>query len=91
MKWFSKHFTTILPWPANSSDLSPIENAWHEVQHRVRLQNPNLLNSNQYFDAIKAEWGLRTFRCMLGTCISHSLAAWLLCARMISRGLVIDR
>ncbi|KAH7880246.1 uncharacterized protein C8R40DRAFT_1033229, partial [Lentinula edodes] len=55
MKWFSKHFTTILPWPANSPDLFPIENAWYEMQCHICLQNPNLLNSNQYFDAIKAE------------------------------------
>ncbi|KAJ3978417.1 hypothetical protein F5890DRAFT_1422619 [Lentinula detonsa] len=62
MAWLTEHYVTVLPWPANSPDLSPIENAWHEVQRRVRLKFPDLLDSNQYFEAIKAEWQSQDFK-----------------------------
>lgn len=55
-KWLTDHNIPILCWPANSPDLSPIENAWSKVQRHVHLKYPDLLNSDQYFEAIKEEW-----------------------------------
>jgi transposase len=30
------HFVDLLPWPAVSSDLSPIEHVWDEMERRLR-------------------------------------------------------
>ncbi|KAE9396302.1 hypothetical protein BT96DRAFT_824919, partial [Gymnopus androsaceus JB14] len=61
-KWFQDHEIPLLPWPANSPELSPIENTWSEVQRRVRLKHPDLLDSDQYFAAILAEWHSADFQ-----------------------------
>lgn len=44
----------LLPWPAQSPDLNPIENLWNDVEAGVRLKNPkNLL---ELWEAIQSSW-----------------------------------
>ena len=39
--WISQEQVKMLPnWPAQSPDLSPIENLWDELQRQLRKRNP---------------------------------------------------
>ena len=35
-KWLTERNIGILPWPANSPDLNPIENAWKDIKKAIR-------------------------------------------------------
>ncbi len=39
--WFNDRGVTVLDWPANSSDLNPIENLWGIVKRKMRDTRPN--------------------------------------------------
>ncbi len=52
--WFNDHGVTVLDWPANSSDLNPIENLWVIVKRKMRDTRPN--NADDLKAAIKADW-----------------------------------
>lgn len=43
-----------LVWPAQSPDLSPIENAWAEIKRRTKDRNPS--NEEQLFQLMLNEW-----------------------------------
>ena len=43
-KWFNDHDISVLDWPAQSPDISPIENLWSILKHRVRHQKPKTLD-----------------------------------------------
>ena len=54
----SKHGLTIMNWPANSPDLSPIENLWAHLKHELRKRYPDtgtLKGSPQTIKAILRE------------------------------------
>ncbi len=38
--WFNDHGVTVLDWPANSPDLTPIENLWGIVKRKMRDTRP---------------------------------------------------
>jgi len=44
----------VLPWPARSPDLNPIEHVWDILGRR--MQHRACQNLNQLFDALKEEW-----------------------------------
>ncbi len=50
--WFNDHGVTVFDWPANSSDLIPIENLWGIVKRKMRETRPN--NADDLKAAIKA-------------------------------------
>ena len=53
-----KHGLTIMDWPANSPDLSPIENLWSHLKDELRKQypdTPTLTGSRQTIKAILRE------------------------------------
>ncbi len=53
--WFNYHGVTVLDWPANLSDLNPIENLWGIVKRKMRdTTRPN--NADDLKSAIKATW-----------------------------------
>ena len=46
----------VLPWPAYSPDLSPIEHLWDNLDRRLRRRNPLPVNAIQLRDALQEEW-----------------------------------
>ncbi len=52
--WFNNHGVTVLDWPANSPDLSLIENQWGFVKRKMR--DTRLNNADDLKAAIKATW-----------------------------------
>ena len=54
--WKENNLIKILPWPAQSPDLNPIENLWNELENRVRKHRPMPKNKNDFFAVLKEEW-----------------------------------
>jgi len=54
--WKEDNSIEILPWPAQSPDLNPIENLWNELEIRIRKRKPMPKNKNDFFVALKEEW-----------------------------------
>ncbi len=52
--WFNDHGVTVLDWPANSSDLNPIENLWGIVKRKMRDTRPN--NADEVKATVKETW-----------------------------------
>ena len=46
-KWLTERNIEILPWPANSPDLKPIENVWNDIKKAIR--------NDRVFPSTKAE------------------------------------
>lgn len=46
----------VLPWPAFSPDLSPIENLWNELDDRVRARDVMPQNRQELRQALEEEW-----------------------------------
>jgi len=52
--FLAETFPEVLEWPANSPDLTPIENLWSIVKHNVEKRIPtNISELNQY---LVEEW-----------------------------------
>lgn len=56
--WFTDHGISVLNWPANSPDLSPIENLWGIVKRKMQNARPN--NAEELKATIRATWALIT-------------------------------
>jgi len=46
----------LLPWPAQSPDLNPIENLWSIIEDGIRKRNPQPSNLKQLEKMVKEEW-----------------------------------
>ncbi|GFX95798.1 transposable element Tcb1 transposase [Trichonephila clavipes] len=46
----------LLPWPAHSSDLSPIENMWSMVAQRLTQVTPAAATPDQLWQCVDASW-----------------------------------
>lgn len=56
LAWLEKKKIPILPWPAQSPDLNPIENLWASVKLRVKQNHPNITSKEKLWEAIETEW-----------------------------------
>ncbi|GFX93346.1 transposable element Tcb1 transposase [Trichonephila clavipes] len=53
---FVNHQIELLPWPAISPDLSPIENMWSMVAQRLTHITPPAATPNQLWQRVEAAW-----------------------------------
>ncbi|GBN84282.1 hypothetical protein AVEN_72197-1 [Araneus ventricosus] len=56
--WYEEHQDefTVLPWPANSPDLNPIENLWDHLDRVVRAMDTQPRNLVQLATALESAW-----------------------------------
>lgn len=58
-KWFKHHgfsLKTVLDWPAQSPDLSPIEHVWHQLKRRLNKCPTKTTNTLELENRIQQEW-----------------------------------
>ena len=56
MQFLAQNNIIVLPWPALSPDLSPIEHLWDEMDRRVRRRQPPPQSTQQLHNALLEEW-----------------------------------
>ncbi|XGW29432.1 hypothetical protein V3C99_008891 [Haemonchus contortus] len=54
--WFSRHRIPLLPWPANSPDLNPMENVWGFMVRRIYAQNKRFAGVEELKKGIIEAW-----------------------------------
>ena len=52
--WLIAQNVTVMDWPAQSPDLSPIENLWDEIDRRIHTKN--ITNTSDLFEEIQNIW-----------------------------------
>ncbi|GFS75221.1 uncharacterized protein LOC103524116 [Trichonephila clavipes] len=55
-RFFVNHQIELLPWPAHSPDLSPIENMWSMVAQRLIQITPPAATPDQLWQRVEASW-----------------------------------
>ena len=55
-QWFAEKHIKLLPWPAQSPDLNPIENLWDYLASRVSKRETPPTNPDALWDALQEEW-----------------------------------
>ena len=53
-QWFKDKNKTIIEWPAQSSDLNPIENLWEIIDYKI--ERVNVKTSEELFEQINNAW-----------------------------------
>lgn len=54
--WFAQHSINVLPWPAQSPDLNPIEHIWGNVKKRIQENHFDIISKEALWEAIQVEW-----------------------------------
>ncbi len=49
--WFKDHGIPVLNWPANSPDLTPIENLWGIVKRKMRYADPTMQRAEGHYQS----------------------------------------
>jgi len=55
-EWFKNHGFTLLQWPAQSSDLNPIENLWEHIKRRLGEYKTPPSGMLELWERVEAEW-----------------------------------
>ncbi|GFV39248.1 transposable element Tcb1 transposase [Trichonephila clavipes] len=56
LRFFVNHQVELLPWPARSPDISPIEHMWSIVAQRLTQITPPVATSDQLWQRVEAAW-----------------------------------
>jgi hypothetical protein len=59
-EWFSKEGIEVLPWPAQSPDLNPIENLWHHLKLKLSKYEQNARGIHELWERCDREWNTFT-------------------------------
>lgn len=54
--WREKHNIKTMKWPAQSPDLNPIENIWHQLKTALEKRKPRVKNKEELLLALQEEW-----------------------------------
>jgi len=54
-EWFSQNQIDVMPWPAQSPDLNPIENLWENFKRYVLKKSPT--SKPQLWQVLQEGWG----------------------------------
>ena len=54
--WFQKEKIELLEWPAQSPDLSPIENIWAWIKHNVWEKQKNIKTQEDLWEFVQNIW-----------------------------------
>ena len=54
--WFEDHDITVLPWPAQSPDLNPIEHLWDHLKRRLGEYEEDPKGILELWERIEKEW-----------------------------------
>ncbi|GFX29637.1 transposable element Tcb1 transposase [Trichonephila clavipes] len=55
-RFFVNHQIELLPWPARSPNLSPIENMWSMAAQRLTQITPPAATPDQFWQRVEASW-----------------------------------
>lgn len=53
-RWFNENHIHVLPWPAQSPDLNPIENLWSILKTSIKASHPR--NCEQLWQLVREAW-----------------------------------
>ena len=70
--WINKNNINILSWPAQSSDLNPIEHLWDELERKVRVYKLLSTNLNELYEILQEEWikiDIKNIKILLIVCL----------------------
>ena len=56
MKWFENKEIEVISWPPQSPDLSPIENIWAFIKHKVWENHKLISTKNGLWDFLQQLW-----------------------------------
>lgn len=54
--WFAQKCIKLLPWPAQSPDLNPIENVWDYLGRRISKREVQPSNTEELWQSLQEEW-----------------------------------
>ncbi|MEW8548408.1 MAG: transposase [Candidatus Thiodiazotropha sp.] len=57
-QYLQQEAVDVLPWPALSPDMNPIEHVWDQIKRKLDQRNPACRNLNELRAAVLQEWNL---------------------------------
>lgn len=55
-QWFDDHGIEVLPWPAQSPDLNPMEHLWQHLKRQLAAYESDPKSMHELWERVEAEW-----------------------------------